>query len=438
MATLSFWIGRNTFYRTLGPIIEAALGDSSWEVVLVLGPSVAASGEKHHQTATPESIPPRLKGRCRTFVVTTLEELADRLNRMDIVIAVTGRDIFHKLIGSLAPRALWCAVFDADHSTQPSHHFGAADLNGWPSRYYLDWAIESGVGTREHLERLACEIGYVRTDPLRWSDPRETKRAWGVDPGRPTVLYVPDGYRLTRGKAYVTDWYQHVWCIKGRLERLARAFIFRRSWRSIREALEASGSHARMMRVIRLFCDRNQAQLVMVKRRRKNWAGDRAFTEDELEAADHIIEEDEQYPQTLPCTAQMADLVICSYRSGVLLDVLAAGIPHITIGLPSRANTARNEAYAQRFDREQAHHPGATWLIPAEEFLRSFGGRSLAEFAIDSLVQRCVQAKYVGEVDGRCSKRLLQAIRVRLGGREASVITRESLEERPTSCRREV
>ena len=419
MPKLAFPLARTSFYRTLGPLLEATLEDSYWEVELVLGLPVPADNLKSYQNPTSDNVPARFKGRCKTRMVFTTEEMAAALNEADAVIANVGCSCVAYEFADRVRNPVWCAVFDADHSVLPAHHFDEAEMNFWASHYYLDWAVEVGLASREHLEARSYEIGYVRADPLKWSTREAVRREWRIDQDRPVVLYIPDGYRLSLNSAFITDWYRHVWCVESRAERLLRALLFRRNRQAVREALNGDGNDAQMIRALRAFCDSNGAGLVMMPRRQKEWSGSSAFTAEELKAADFIVSEDEAHPQTTLRAIQMADLVICGYASGALLDALAAGVPYITIGMPFAANSLENELYAQRFNREQGDRPGATWLIPAEDFIRNFPGKWLSDFKIDPVVLDQVRAQYVGPVDGQCSRRLLEAVRTRLDGQGA-------------------
>jgi hypothetical protein len=309
-------------------------------------------------------------------------------------------------------KKLWCAVFDADHSVLPTNHFDDAEMIFWPSPYYLNWAIREGLGQREELARRSLFVGYVKADNLKRSSARATREEWRLDPDKPVVLYIPDGYRLRQERAYISDWYIDVWCVDRRVTRLARAIRSRRRPVEIWRALADGRSHGRMVAQVRRFCDRNDAQLVMVPRRPKEWLGDVLFTADERRAADRIVDEHQHYPQTMLRAMQLATLAICAYRSGTVLDAIATGVPYVTVGLPYCADSPANEVYNRRFDAEPGHWPGATWVVAAEEFIRSFSRRTLADFAIDPAALDAVRAKYTGPADG--SNRILAAVAERL------------------------
>ena len=408
---IAFPIGRVNFFRTLGPVIDAALEDADWEVQLLLGPSVPSTSPRAYLNPTLANIPDRLKKRCQAQLVNTFDELAARLNTAEVVVSMIGRSAVLKDAALRVQSPLWCAVFDGDHNTFPgAHRFDDADLAFWPSYYYLDLAVRRGVGTRSHLEPRARMIGYVRADNLRLTSKDATRLEWGIGVDRPVVLHVPDGGALRRSPVMFTDWYRHIWCVD-RLKRLVQALVFRRSLQAVRLALEDDLGHARMIQQLRRFCDRNGAQLVMAQRRQQNWVGSQRFTDHELAAADHIILDNQDYPQTLPRAMQMADLVICGYRSESVMDAVAAGVPYVTVGWPSVAHTPIQEEYAKHFDRERGHWPGVTWVIPARDFIASFAQCDLADFQVDSDARQAFVAKHLGVVDGSCSKRLLQEVK---------------------------
>jgi hypothetical protein len=413
MPRLAVAVGRVPAYRTLGAVIQAALDDPFWDVELILGPSIPAGEWKSYQNPTLDNIPAPLRGRCHATVVATPAELSAQVSQADAVVSDVGRSFLTGDETESVDTPLWCAVFDADHSTQPSNRFRHAAITSWPTRYYVDWAMEEDPDAAEDIAAGAHEAGYVRSDALAASSRRETRREWNLPQDRPVVLYIPDGYRLRDQPSHTTAWYRRVWCAERPFDRVARAAGVRR--RRV-EVTKERGGHAAVVGAVREFCDTNGALLALMPRREKNYVGRHAFTRDELGAADVVIADTENYPQTLPRAAQMADLVVTPYRGGSLLDAVAAGVPCVTVALPPQAYTEAVHRYAARFDREQGHHPGATWLIAADELVRSFGGRSLTEFAINPEVLARMRARYVGPVDGRCARRVLDAIASRLVG----------------------
>ncbi len=434
MTKLVFPIRGVGSYRTLGPVIEAALEDLGYDVELLLGPLAPSWRSKSYLNPTPENIPRRLVARgCRATKVHSQRQLIAGMLEADAIVVDLGRaafvrDVsggqadpgFHREATWLLRRQMWCAVFDADHSVLPTNHFEDAEMIFWPSPYYLKLAVREGAGTSEKLESRSHYVGYVRADNLKRASPHVTCEEWGIDRGRPVALYIPDAYRLRQERAYISNWYVDVWCVDQRVRRVARALRSRRGPRDVWRALTDRRSHAQMVAQVRAFCDRSGAQLVMVRRRQKEWLGEREFTDEELRAADCIVREQEQYPQTMLRALQLADLAISSYRSGAILDAIAAGVPYITVGLPYYADLPANALYSRRFDEEQGHWPGATWLVGAGEFIRSFAHRTLSDFTIDHGVLQAIRAKYTGPVDGRCSERILGAIRDQLAGRPAS------------------
>jgi hypothetical protein len=397
-------------------VVEAALADSDWKVELLLAPANPSATAKAYQGPTVENVPARLRDRCQVIKAASVADWHDRLADAEAVVATCGREFFLGA-GRTTTNGVWCAVFDGDHDVQPEHTWDDADIRCWPSRYYAEWfGALRGLGPAASAD--VEEMGYVRADPLAWTSREEIRRQWGLPLDVPIVLGVPDDHRLWPHPDWVTDWYRHVWCVDGRAARVVRALLLRRSVRAFHEALELSPSYGDMLRAVRRFCDRQGALFVMAPRRPKNRSR-RAerLSPEERAVCDVAIEDMQDYPQTFPRAAKMADLVVSPYRSGCLLDALAAGVPYVTSGRPSRANPPYNELYAQRFDREQGHHPGATWLIPAPEFTATFGERTLRDFALDPVVLARARARYLGPVDGMVSERILRAIRRRLESR---------------------
>ncbi len=420
---LAFPILRNNFFRILGPVIEAAIGDPSWEVHLVLGPPMPGSQGKASQNATVDGIPDRFKGRCHIQLVSTWAELAAELNRADAVVSNLGRAAFPNGALKAVNSPLWAAVFDAYHSVLPGHRFDDTDLAFWPSSYYLDQAVKEGLGPRLHLEPRSRTVGWVRADSQRSWSKDATRREWGIDQNRPVVLFIPDGYRLNPMGDSVTDWYRQIWCVDSPVARFGWALLQRRSPGLIRQALRRNWSYSTLIRQLRMFCDKNNAQLVLAQRRRKDWASERGFLKEELAAADHVVPEAEDFPPTMLRAVQMADLVLCPYHSGCVMDTTAAGVPYVTVGLPPSAYTTVIQPFIEQQGATLGHCPGVTWLVPVERFLASFAQQSLADYRLDAEVHRAYTAKYLGPVDGACSQRLLQEIKRSLAKGHTETIT---------------
>jgi len=129
---ISFPIRNLSAFRTVGPVIDAALANPRWEVELLLERS-ARHGNKAYEKPSLEAVPSRLRQRCRVQLLESVERLVGHLTGADVVVSHVGRAALLPSVDTsqLAGRTLWAAVFDAEHSTTPLHRFDDADAVFW-------------------------------------------------------------------------------------------------------------------------------------------------------------------------------------------------------------------------------------------------------------------------------------------------------------------
>lgn len=425
MISVVFPVVRTPSYRTLGPIIEAAARDPRFEVSILLSPPMV-TGIKAYQNPTRDTVPERLSGLVQVEEAASNSGMVERISEFDAVVSHIGRRIFldalllrddksnlHRMAVANIAKPLWCAVFETHHSILIDHAFWDADQTFWPSRYFLDWAIQEHAGFSGKLEKGAEIVGYVRAENANISSPGEIRREWGLDEHQPTVLFIPDGYRL-KDRFAVTSWYTHLWCVANPGKRLLNSVIRLRQVTAIKDALTHQLNHDAVLRAVRTFCDHNNAHFLLARRRRKDCLTDEIFTPEELAVADTIIAEDQDYPQTLLRAMQVADLVISGTRSESVLDAAAVGVPYLTVGVPSRAFLKRTRDYNREFDRGRGHTPGVNWVVPAKDFVDEFSGRKLSEYALVPDALSTYRSTHIGPTDGKISERILAAIKKNL------------------------
>ncbi len=407
---VAFFLTRAAMIRTLGPVIEAAIDDPGIEPIIVNVPD----NDPIKPSATPENIGDRLNGRCPFEIVPDIAQAVEYLNGFDAVVASRGKALSLGSNGEDIDGPLWCAVFDAYHSSLPQQRFDDADLACWPTPYYLDLAIEREVGDAESLKSRACFTGYVRLDVLRHIPRQEVRRQMGLDGDRPVVLFVPDTFHFNMLRGMKTPLYTDIWSMDDPLPRLFRALTRVRNWEGLRYALDPHFSYRSTVRAVRGFCDRNDAWLLLASRRRQEW--DKApFTPYELEAADAVAEGGAFYPQSLLKAIVAADMIVLPYRSGSILETVGRGIPHVTMALPDSTDTPfQKRGMTDDYDHEKGDWPGVTWLIDHAEFNRGFANMGLEDFTVDETERAAFLAKHTGPVDGRCAERVIGEIKKRL------------------------
>mgnify|MGYP000532481587 CR=1 FL=1 len=432
---ITFLLCRANWIRTLGPIIDIAIKDADIELDIVFFPDNDTIKPGPSRKALPE----RFRDECKIVEINSPESLSAYLENSDAVIAILGRNrIFED--ERLSPRKpIWCAVFDALHSTLPAHGFNDADLAFWPTPFYLHYAISEvpkmgpqyrsclGEDLNENfkwtpdqekaLRENARFSGYVRLDAYNYISPREVCERSGIDTERPVVLFIPDAYRFNRLLPLTTNTlYSHVWCADGLFKRLFGALFMVRTFEAVRKAFDINFSYTATIHAIREFCDRNGAQLVIVPRRRKEWV-DRPYTEAEMEAADVFLQSNAEYPQTMMQGIAIANLVICPYRSASVLESVGGGKSFITIDLPDTACSELGISNKKIDDRLRTDWPGVAWLIDAEEFNQHFAAKNLDDFQTDPKIMADYTAKHFGFTDGKNSERLLREIKDFFTGR---------------------
>lgn len=413
---IAFLLRRANWIRTLAPLIEAAGRDPDIEPEIALFPD----DDPFKPTAAEDRLPAGMRDRYRIRSLASAEAVALYLERVDAAVCINGRRRLLPDVPRGQKEAIWCAVFDVLDCTEPVSAFDDAELAFWPTPFYLDMAIGKGVGTEREMRRRARFSGYVRFDGHRSIRVDEVRAKQGIANDRPVVLLIPDAVRFNRISPPSTNaLYYDVWCCDGPIRRLYGALCKVRTAEAVRRAFDSSFSFSAMITAIRQFCDRNGAQLVLAPRRRKEWV-DRPFDPRELAAADTVIRAEEEFPQPLLQAIAVADLVICPYRSGSILDAAAAGKPYVTAAMPDSAVTPFELTYGKSLDPLRYDCPGVAWLFMADVFNRCFADKKLADFAIDASAQTAFFAKHLGPVDGRCGERVLREIKEHLGRTSAS------------------
>ncbi len=409
---IGFLLRRNNWIRTLAPIIEAAFETEGVEPEIIL----FSKTDPLKPGATKEALPATLRDSCPVMSFQSTAPFQTHINALDAVVTIVGPSWFSDdpAIG-VAGKPLWCVVFDARHSTFPTSHFDEADLMFWPTPHSLDEAVIRGVGTRAELMPRSRFVGITRTDALFKIDEAKTLEDLGLDPTRPVASFIPDPYRIVNMDGGVSDWYQQVWCVEGTVERLARALVFRRNLKAIREALETTAGQPAILKSVRAFCDRNDAQLVLVPRREKNVTATQTLTPDELAVADFAAPRGDEYPSAVLRALKVSDLMVCPYTSHCAIDSIAAGIPYITIVPPKRAY-AHETLHEQHDDFVERHQgeEGAVWMTSPETFVESFPSQTFSDYQIDPKQLEKSQKRHLGLVDGGVGRRILDEIKTAL------------------------
>ncbi len=411
---LGFVVFRINALRTLGPIIFKAAGDPTLEVVIIV-PSFSLSSKKGLDP-TIEKFPNLLRERCEIKHTHGIDEFISTANTFDALISTIGPSFLLKGDAKRIKGPIWCAVFDAGHSCFANHHFFESDMTFWPSQYYLDIAVSkytfSGSAERETALSQATISGWARADNLNFFNKGEIRKKLGLPLDKPLVLLIPDTSLLTYESEYYTEHYRYVWMPENPFIRVFMSIFRLKSIRAVRQAL--SFSHNHFLDALRAFCDKNEAELVLVPRREKSWNRNKKYTDHELFVADHVIDESEDFPQTLILAMKAVDLAVAPYCSGCFRDAFATKTPYLTIDSPDEFYIETYRKHIKYDFYPNLNIPGVNYYFSTEEFIKNFSEKDFADFNIDENSYQKYMKNYVGFVDGKACERIISAVKKNL------------------------
>ncbi|MBO34451.1 MAG: hypothetical protein QGF71_01110 [Rhodospirillales bacterium] len=410
---ICFPVRRINALRTLAPIIKEVIDDPGFEAEIILVSGHDERGSKAYLSPMPERLPESLRLGSKITVEDDFARLGRLMDQSDAIISVEGRPrMFREQEEHVPFKSLWCSVFDSRHSCLPKCGNDKSDLIFWPSPYYLDYAVTGKLQTREFLRPLSRFVGFSRFDPIV-SVPREDIFCrFNLDPNKRVLTYIPDIFCLMPLPIYVTDWFRYLWLVDSKVLRMVNSLIRLRSLDAVRQSMRL-GYHE-MMLAMREFCDRNDAQLVIAPRRRKNALTKRLYRKDEERIADTIITEENEFPQTMALLSKVSDMMVCNYRSGCLIDATTTKTPFITVSMPEVAFTKSNNEFCNYYDEYHGHFPGRSWVVEAEAFIDSFGQQGFADYALDEELFNRQRRKNIGPMDGLASRRIIRSIKRKL------------------------
>jgi len=424
---INFVVPSQPVYRTLGPMIEAAARDRTIVPRIILGPDFDQSQMKAYQSTSLDKIPERLRP-CGDFrKPETLAAFVAELEDADVNIALTGSkyqlDFAAQLFAQAPPpdallrieRAKWVIVADSFYINDVQH----SDRIFWTGAHLGSFSSDELPDDIAGQKEKIIPVGYVRADVLASLDRGELRRSFGIPENRPCVLFVPDPSMTRNDPSLNTPWYFHRWCTNSRMARfkwtMAQA---KRPLRAMKALFERSG-HQQVLAALRRFCDANGAFLLVVPRRQKDAPKGPLVLADERAIADHVVPAGETYPQAMFQALLAADLVVCSYRSGTLLDAAAVGRPIITTTIPNKAFTSEVLKVCDYYDKAYGGYEGFHWIRESETFIRDFPTAALSDFPLNDMVLERFRRQHVGELDGKASVRVLAHLKDLFGRRRA-------------------
>ena len=441
MIKIGFFISRTAQYRSLGALILEAGKNHDFQVTHILGsPEI---GRKSHLSPNQESVPKIFIEKGDSILVAPRDEsMEETLKDFDVVVSTLGRSVATKgLFDQSMESPFWVAVEDARHSSFPTHRLDDADLICWASEQTFLRAkelLKSSYWTQKfgneeieqrfaRLEQRSHFTGWLRGDNLKALDKKALKREWGIPEDQPVVLYNPDAFRTMNrfdrekdGQAYDmhTELYRLAWCESGCMKRLQNFF---KTKLNKFEFLKWFAGEEKMLRAIRDFCDRNNAFLLMQRRRLKDFR-EEEYIAFEKKIQDGIVPEREDFPQSYLMACGISEVLISPYAGASYADAATAGIPYLFVKLPDKCFAPETlEEYEDHYPEDLFDSPGVSWTIDADTFVKTFGNQTILDYKISKEQHQTYVKKYLGFNDGKCGERILQLIQVKLAKTEAKI-----------------
>jgi hypothetical protein len=249
-------------------------------------------------------------------------------------------------------------------------------------------------GMAEAFRAKTIVAGYPLLDGVSLIDREEVVRRRGLDPARPVIgLWSTP----TLGRGFYGPW-DRVFAQPDRLRFRYRAV---RGY-GLRGLTQPYCNEETVLRAIRSFADRNEAQLV-VKLRHYQGPEESLFTR----YADAVVTEDCYYPHSALELAAIADLMIGFHTVG-MPEAVYAGAPVLNLTIPG----FRPELHARTlhfFDGMFAAE-GVIRRWPAEEVGTRLADARLEDFAFDPEARQAYLRHFAGPEGGHGAARLLDSV----------------------------
>lgn len=430
MPKLVFIVGRTTFFKLLGPIIDAGL-KRGWEVECWL-PDVRLKeklGDKGHLLPTMGNIPRFQNGQptLRTFL--DKEEFADLAREGGEGVMLS---IYPAWRYMDTPLPGWRFVM-IQTGLDSFYHFNQSDLQQCDliclyAPYWARWGAgflalrgECGPhGFPEDVQRKIVYVGHPEFDALGLIDPVEVRARWGIPPDQPVISYFyfdllredNPGARIMAHEGF-----------PGRLGRLlregaqygAKAVAPFAAWPFRGVSQEA------LLKAIRAFADKNGAYLLLKTRYKE-------LPNPALSAlVDQVLVDKGFYPSTSLEVEAISRVGLHHFSTAALelaaADTFSLGLwrTHRDLGrdvpVPwvDRFNieTPLPEGYRPWYDTEPEsayHFSGVNRLLDLPEAIHGMGELSLEALTLDETARSRYLETFAGPVDGQAGQRVITAI----------------------------
>jgi len=396
-------VGALTYFKSFGPVVEAALREQVDVWLLLRDPPELRQGPKAYLRPDPAQVPVFASGAPNVRQWRTDEELVELCVReqIEVVIAVWLYPRDYGLCRALQARGVrWLSLqHGVEHLAMPAQSLLDADATAMFAPYWTTHARRF-FGT-DGLESKLAVTGHPALDALTAIDRHAVRRRHGIPEGKPVVVWLPHDYHdwdLWEMLAFRRDW---------RPGFLARALRGRR-WDLVPDLFRGV-THARLMRSLREFCDRQGACLV-VKSRIK----DRPARADR-EAADMFLFDQAYHPPTILELLAAADLCVHVF-SVAAMEAAAAGVPGLCLVPPRASAFIADPDTAWRRTSDDFLGPETLWnfsgvafMLGMQQAIERLPAMPLDAFRLDASRRAQYLERFVGPVDGQNARRVLHA-----------------------------
>jgi len=415
---IAFLVERITHYKLYAPIIEEALA-RRYDVECWHDYGQPRVGQKGYQFPSRDSAPEFRNGSVRVLAYEGQASLAGVLmdEHPDWLLCLTVPSVLRGSggrKGATMIAGLQTAI-DYFHNNRAEGLLGA-DLSFLFSDWWVDFAIPymaahgylDGIdGFEQAFCRRARVVGFPELDQTEFLDRIGARRKWGLSESAPIVLLLPF-------PPVPCFWAQRIYLAETAVSRLG-AIVRERRWRYLRHVL--NGWHdPGVVRAIREFCDRNDAQLV-VKGRAKT-----AIPGYMHELADKCIYDEQYYPATILEALSIASLCVSSFSSTVL-EAAWLGVPHLNIHYPPEScddyPEFRDVEMAQIYNAEEDgvfQFSGVSRCMAVSELIRRLPSAELGDFKMSEVAREKYLRKFLGFADGKSTARVMQILESEMQG----------------------
>ncbi len=265
------------------------------------------------------------------------------------------------------------------------------------------------VAVAEVVKRRGTIVGTPEMDQAHWIDPAAVRARLGLEPERPTVLYIPFPFNSNPHPF----WVRHVY--GGASNVLSRVRVRLHGNARYQEQAAHGLTERGTIDAVRAFCDANGAALV-VKERELDPASRYLRGQ-----ADLVLGDEEYYPATINELLRISSLCV-HFFSTVAYGAAYAGVPSLCVA-PDFDDLGFWPVWREWFFRldegSSWNFPGVIYPIALEEVVRELPRLRMADFPLEPAARAQYVERFVGFDDGKSSDRVLDALQSLVEGAPA-------------------